>query len=431
MTGQPPDGGSEVLAALHRHEPSVLHAQMAFVWDHAEGVHVFAPGGRAVLDFTSGVVTANTGHSPSSVVEAIVNQAQSHLLHAYSFPTRPRAEAVERLADLTGFAHSVLLTTGAEVVELALKIALTRHRAAAHSEPVVVSFSGAFHGRTLGAQLSSGLTYQKHWTPALDNFCVLPFPSRRAPWPPGGLDRQLQAAGVDPGDVACVLLETVQGSTLDQIEADEVVAIGRWCRAQDALLVCDEIQTGFGRTGRLFGFEHAGLSPDLVLCGKAMTGSLPASAVLYDNPRLLEGFATGELNNTHAANPIVLAAMAANLQLYDDGRLIEAATGLGHRLADRVDALIERHGPHLVDPRGLGLIWGFDVVTDGEPARELARQVVETALQRGLLMFTPIGPDHNLLKIAPPLIITPAELDHGLDILDGALSEVLGTGVSG
>lgn len=424
---EPHPTDTTALDVLARHEPAALHAQPPVVWERAEGTRVYDASGRCWLDWTSGVLTANAGHSPDAVVEAIVAQARSGLLHTYAFPTQIRAEVVGALSELTGFRQVVLYSTGAEAVEAAVKICRTHAQAARGGRRVVVSFEGAFHGRTMGAQLAGGIAHERHWVPDADaEYLRLPFPGEG--WDATALDDAVREAGLLPPDVACVIVEPYQGSTLQVLPPSAGRALRAWCTAHGALLVVDEIQSGFGRTGTLFGFEHWGIRPDLVLCGKGISGSLPVSAVLIEDPAMTEHLRTGELTSTHGGNPVALAAVRATVRLFQDGSLVSHAAAVSETLAEGLRELARTHKHVVAEVSVCGMAAGLTVASvDGRPGNVLATALVQRLIDSGLMVLSPIGPEGAMLKIAPPLVSTREELAEGVRILRAALDELTPT----
>ncbi|MEU6862338.1 aspartate aminotransferase family protein [Streptomyces sp. NPDC046876] len=434
----PGDDGEDdawVIETLRRHEPATMHTQHPVVWDHASGSRVFDRQGRSWLDWTSGILTANAGHARPEVVDAITRQARQGLLHAYMFPTRVRARTVRALAELSGFPQSVLYTTGAEAVEGAMKIA-ARHaqarRAAGEgggegSRPsVVVTFDGSFHGRTLGAQLAGGLPAQRDWAPALDEaFLHVPFPARGEAWSTDVIDSAVRAAGARPEDVSCVIGEIYQGSTLQQLDPAAARELRAWCTRHGALLVFDEIQSGFGRTGALFAYEHVGVRPDLLLVAKGLSGSLPVSAVLIGDERFARDVRPGELTSTHSGNPISLAAAEANLALYADGQLVAEAARRGRQLADGLADWAARLPGRRRVIGTMGLIAGIACTReDGSLDPETSKRLAAACIERGLLVCVPSTLGGAMLKIMPPVTTSEAELAEALARFDAAADAV-------
>lgn len=424
MIGEPltPED-AQVLDTLRAHEPAALHSQVPLVWDRAGGALVHDSAGRSWLDWTSGILTANAGHAPDPVVAAVREQAERGLLHAYAFPTAVRARVVRALVELTGYPQVVLLTTGAEAVEVSLKIARRHAMARGRDRALVVSFDGGFHGRTMGAQLTGGLPAQQKWTGDGDGvFVRVPFPERGTRWSPRVMEDALAAVGAGPQDVACVVGEVYQGSTMRVLDPAAARALRDWCTDRGVLLVVDEMQSGFGRTGTLFGYEQVGIRPDLLLCGKGLSGSLPVSAVLIGSPDWSASLRPGELTSTHGANPVCLAAAEANLELFRDGRLVAAARRLGRLLGEGLAAWAAG------SPRRRRVITSFGAVAglvttrpDGAPDPVAARRLVAECARRGLLLCAPIQQhDGALIKVMPPLTTSAEQLGEGLAIFDAA-----------
>ena len=285
-TAIPAPGSLAVLEALYRDEPRSMRGQPPIVWDRAEGFQVFDAFGNMWLDWSSGVLVANAGHGRPEIVEAICRQAQHELLHNYCFPSVVRAELVNRLSEAApaGLDKVFLLTTGAETVECVIKLARTHGRAVGGDKKIgIVSFEGAFHGRTMGAQQIGGLPALKEWIVNLDPDMVqVPFPDgwRRPDTSFEGFLKDLKAKGFGPERIAGVITETYQGGTCAFWPAEYAQKMREWCTKHDIVLICDEVQAGFGRTGKMWGFEHLGITPDVFCCGKGITSGLPLSAVI-------------------------------------------------------------------------------------------------------------------------------------------------------
>ena len=420
-----------VIETLRRYEPATMHTQHPVVWDRASGSHIFNREGRSWLDWTSGILTANAGHARAEVVDAITAQARQGLLHSYMFPTRVRARTVRALSELSGFPQSVLYTTGAEAVEGALKIssryAIARRSAQARGRnSVVVTFDGAFHGRTLGAQLSGGLPAQRDWAPELDDvFVRVPYPTRGEAWSTEVIEAAVREAGAQPEDVACVMGEIYQGSTLQQIDPAAARALREWCTQHRALLIFDEIQSGFGRTGALFAYEHIDVRPDLLLVAKGLSGSLPISAVLIGDERFTADVRPGELTSTHSGNPISLAAAEANLALFADGQLVAEAARRGRQLADGLANWVARLPQRRRIIGTMGMIAGVACTSeDGSLDPPTSRRLATECIDRGLLVCVPSTMGGAMLKIMPPVTTSETELAEALDRFNAAADAV-------
>ena len=413
-----------VLQTLQRYEPVSMTGQPPILWDRAEGIQVHDAYGNTWLDWSSGVVVTNAGHGIPEVREAIRAQVEHGLLHTYCFPNAPRAELVRYLAGIAPepLRKVFLLTTGSETTECAIKLARTHgQKVGGPHKLAIVSFERGFHGRTLGAQMIGGVPALKSWIGHLDPDMVqVPFPDGfRTPDTSFDLFRRtLAAQGVAPERVAGVILETFQGGGASFAPTDYIQALAQWCREQRALLIFDEIQAGFGRTGRRFGFEHYGVVPDLMCCGKGISSSLPLSAVI-GRPDVMDLYGPAEMTSTHTGNPICAVAALASVRKVVEGGLVENARRMGEVLLAGLQRIGERRRDLIAAVHGRGLVAGLHMVRRGgiEPDGDLAFAIVEKAFQKGLLMFAPVGFGGATVKIAPPLCIGREAVEDGLAAL--------------
>jgi 4-aminobutyrate aminotransferase-like enzyme len=413
-----------LLESLRRHQPRSVDCQPPLVWDRAEGIHVFDPYGNQWLDFTSGVLVANIGHNHPEVVRAAAQEVLRGNLFSYCFPSQASTRLAERLVDLlpVGLDKVFLLTTGSETTECAIKHCRLRARQIDPDKKVIVTFHNAFHGRTLGAQLAGGSSSAKGWIGNLDvDFVQVPFPDGyRCDRRDFGLFLEsLAAQNVAPDRIAGVMMESYQGGGAAFAPAEYVQALAAFCRAHDALLVFDEVQSGFGRTGRLFAFEYYGVTPDLVCLGKAISGSLPLAA-LAGRAELLDLCNPGEMTSTHGGNPVACAAALANLDILVAQRLTEHAAEMEAVFTERLDQLAREFPNHIGAWRGRGMVCAIDVVTglgSKEPNHALAHRVIEECFRRGLLIFAPVGFGGGGIKLCPPLLMEAAALHEGFDVL--------------
>ena len=315
---------------LHACEPISMQGQPPVVWDRAEGFQVHDRWGNMWLDWSSGVLVTNAGHGRQAMVAAIVEQATKPLLHSYCFANEPRAKLVSKLAELMRSAaervaghrdpayKAFLLTTGSETTECAVKLARTYgQRAGGRRKLGIVSFERAFHGRTLGAQMIGGSPALKDWIVHLDpDMHVVPFPDGfRTPDTSFDLFLStLAEKGVGPDRVAGVISETYQGAGADFLPVAYAQKLRAWCDEHDVILILDEVQAGFGRTGTWWGFEHYGIVPDIACCGKGISSGLPLGAVL-GTEAVMGLYGPGEMTSTHSGNPVCCAAALASIDL--------------------------------------------------------------------------------------------------------------------
>jgi 4-aminobutyrate aminotransferase-like enzyme len=420
-----------ILEKLYEFEPRAMRGQPPVVWKRAEGFLVFDAWGNQWIDWSSGVLIANAGHGRREIADAIARQAGSQLLTSFSFANEPRAQLVERLSSLLPepLKKVFLYSIGSEAIECALKMCRTYGvRNGGRTKHVIVSFHDAFHGRTLGAQQAGGIPDLKQWIVNLDpGFVQVPFPDGfRTPDPSfESFERALDEHGVEPRNVAGVILETYQGGSAAFAPAPYMQALRQWCTGHKALLVCDEIQAGFGRTGTLWGFEHYGIVPDLAVFGKGISGSLPLSAVA-GRADVLDQYPPLSMTSSHAGNPVCCAAALASVDLIVNERLAERARETGAVLHRRLGALASRY-PQIGCVAGKGLVAGIACVRPGTtaPDPDLAFEVVRRSMEKGVLMFAPVGVGGGTVKISPPLVIPEDAVIESVDALEEAFAEAV------
>jgi 4-aminobutyrate aminotransferase/diaminobutyrate-pyruvate transaminase/4-aminobutyrate aminotransferase/(S)-3-amino-2-methylpropionate transaminase len=418
-----------ILERLHRYEPLAMRGQPPIVWDHAEGFQVWDSWGNCWIDWSSGVLITNAGHGRKEIMEAVAGQANGKLLTTYCFPTETRAQLVERLATLLPepLKKVFLLTTGSEAVECAIKLCRTHGvKLGGRSKNVIVSYDKAFHGRTLGSQQAGGISALKEWIVNLDpGFVQMPFPDgfRTEDTSFEYFERSLAAAGVKPEDIAGVILETYQGGSASFAPPAYMQALRKWCDRHSVLLVCDEVQAGFGRTGAMWGFEHYGIVPDLACFGKGISSSLPLSAVA-GRPDVMDLHPAGSMTSTHTGNPVCCAAALASIELVVRENLVENARKMGDLLHRKLNELKPRF-PQIGWVDGKGLVAGIACVKPGtkDPDGDLAWEVVRRSIEKGVLMFSPVGFGGGTVKIAPPLVINEDAVLESAGVLEEAFAE--------
>ncbi|MCC6628038.1 MAG: aminotransferase class III-fold pyridoxal phosphate-dependent enzyme [Chloroflexi bacterium] len=413
------------------HIPAVLPAATPIVVDHALGAELWDEEGRRYLDFTAGIAVCNTGHCHPRVVAAVREQAGKALhVQANIYRHRPMidlAAALTRLLppelDQVFFGNS-----GAEAIEGALKLAK-----AATRRPAIIAFKGAFHGRTAGAMAltTSKVKVRAHHEPHLPGVYFAPFPNVYRSTTPADPDAvaaaclaELQTVFdtmVHPEDVAAIIVEPVQG------EGGYIVAPPAFlrglrvlCDQHGILLIFDEIQSGFGRTGRLFAFEHSGVRPDILCLAKGIASGLPLSAIVA-GAATFGHWAPGAHGSTYGGNPVACAAGRATLAVIEEERLAERAARLGERLMAGLRALQRQH-PVIGDVRGLGLMVGVEFVRpDGTPDGVAMKRVQTGCRERGLLLLS-AGAYEQVIRWMPPLVATEQQIDEALAIFGAALA---------
>src|SRR6266436_2121023 len=319
VTPLPHPNSVATLEKLRQFEPQSMRGQPPLVWDRAEDTFVYDKYGNKWLDWSSGVLVTNSGHGAPEIRQAIIDQVNSGLLHNYVFPSEERAALAEFLLKLApkGLDKVFLLTTGSEAAECAIKLARSYGiRKGGTKKLGIVGAERGFHGRTLGAQQAGGIPGQKAWIVNEDPAIV------QVPFPDGYWTEDtsfelflatLKKKGLRSENVAGVMFETYQGVGPDFAPVEYIHQLAKWCQANDALLIFDEVQAGFGRTGKFWAFEHYGVTPDVICCGKGISSSLPLSAVI-GRAEIMDQFPPGSMTSTHTGNPVCCAAALASIR---------------------------------------------------------------------------------------------------------------------
>ncbi len=426
VTPIPAPESTQAVEALSRLEPAGLGVTGHVAWDCAEGFQIHDDRGNRWIDFTSGIYVANIGHAHPRVIEALRHQVEKPLLHAYLFATPIRLRFVKKLIEVTpaNLSKVFLLTTGAESIECAVKLSRLYGLSIDPTKTVIVASKGAFHGKTMGAQMLSSNPEPKRWIVNLDpDIRHMPFPDEDDGV--DAFDRHLAGLGIEPRQVAAFVLESYQGIGGPRFYPTPYVqALRRWADAHGALVVFDEIQSGFGRTGKLFAYEHYGVDADLVCCGKGISSCLPLSAVL-GRGEILDLPESGSLSSTHTANPLACAAALATLEVLEEDNLVAESARKGAIFREGLARIQKRHPKRIARVRGRGLVYAiFFVHPDtGEPDVATAERVTDRAVQKGLMLFATHG---DLVKMGPPLMIPDDALREGIETLGDAVDECLG-----
>lgn len=395
-----------------------------FFADRAENAELWDIEGRRYIDFAAGIAVLNTGHRHPRLIAAVQDQLQRFTHTAYQIvPYAGYVELCERInAAVPGdFAKkTALFTTGAEAVENAVKIAR-----AATGRPAVIAFAGAFHGRTLLGMALTGkvVPYKVGFGPFPGEVYHAPFPNDAH-----GVSVQdainslnlLFKAEVDPHRVAAIIIEPVQGEGGFYVAPPELMrALRKLCDDYGILLIADEVQTGFGRTGKLFAMEHYDVAPDLTTMAKSLAGGLPLSAVC-GRTEVMDAPAPGGLGGTYAGNPLAVASALAVFDVLKEENLVARGAELGDRLQARLKT-IAKDVPQIAEVRGVGGMVAVEFKkADGTPDAEFTRTVQARALDAGLLLLS-CGVYGSVVRFLFPLTTPEAVFNEGLDILEAAL----------
>lgn len=415
----------ETLTTLRELEPRSMGGQPPIVWDHGDGFTMSDAYGNTWLDFSAGVLVTATGHGRKEIVKAIQDIAGQGLYHSYCFATEIRAKLVAKLTSLlpAPLARVFLLTTGSEATECCIKLARAHGlNVGGKSKSILVTFENAFHGRTMAAQLAGGSPGLKSWLGDLDpRFVQVPYPDgfRQEDTSFEVFEKSLAAQGIDGDDVCGVMSETYQGCNAALMPVEYARALRQWCDRHKAVMIFDEVQAGFGRTGAPFGFSHFGIVPDLAACGKGISGGMPLAAVI-GTEELMNMYGPGEMTSTHSANPICAAAALANLELIEAEAMVENAAKLEPVLLEALKRIQKISGGKIGRVDVTGLVGALQFTKPGttDPDGDPAWQTVQLAVQKGLMLFAPVGVGGCAVKVNPPLMITADALKEGLGVLE-------------
>jgi 4-aminobutyrate aminotransferase/(S)-3-amino-2-methylpropionate transaminase len=408
---------SELLERRSASVPRGVSGAHPIFIDHASGAKVWDVEGRAYYDFVGGIGVLNAGHVNPTIVEAIVRQAAlyTHLCFQVTSyePYVAVAERLNALAPGNWQKKTLLVSSGAEATENAVKIARAYTKRQA-----VVAFQLGYHGRTMLALAMTGKAapYKQNFGPFPSDVYHTPFPYEFAGW---STERALEAlddlfhAECEPDRVAAVIVEPVLGEGgFVPAPAAFLQALRRITAEHGIVLIADEVQSGFGRTGTMFAVEHAGIEPDLIVSAKSIAGGLPLAAVT-GRAAIMDAPEPGGLGGTYAGNPLACAAALATFDLMDQA-FLERSRAIGRRVRTALSDLKRSYPRHIRDVRGLGAMVGMELAAPPQ-GRTAAARLVAAARERGLLLLT--AGAGNVIRILVPLVIDDRELDEALSIL--------------
>ncbi|GJH27925.1 4-aminobutyrate--2-oxoglutarate transaminase [Caballeronia novacaledonica] len=399
----------------------------------AENAELWDVEGRRFIDFAAGIAVCNTGHRHPKIVEAIRAQLDCFTHTAYQIvPYESYVSLAEKISARAPGSHAkktAFFTTGAEAVENAVKIAR-----AATGRPGVIAFTGGFHGRTLMGMALTGKVapYKIGFGPFPSDVYHAPFPNALHGVSVADSLRAIEhlfKADIEATRVAAIIFEPVQGEGgFNAAPADFVRGLRKICDEHGILLIADEVQTGFARTGKLFAMEHHGVVPDLMTIAKSLAGGMPLSGVV-GRAEIMDAAAPGGLGGTYAGNPLAVAAAHAVLDIIDDEKLCERATVLGDKLKAKLEAL-KADVPQIADVRGPGAMIAVEFCKPGSHDADAAfAKLVQTrALERGLLLLV-CGVYSNVVRFLFPLTIQEGVFDEAIGILEEVLTETVGAAV--
>jgi 4-aminobutyrate aminotransferase / (S)-3-amino-2-methylpropionate transaminase / 5-aminovalerate transaminase len=422
VTKIPSENSIPIINELRKYEPDSMSLELPIVWEKADGFQIYDGSGNCWIDFSSGTFVVNAGHRHPKICKAINETVDNNFLHNYYFPSQIRAKLVKKLHDMTpkNLNKIFLLTTGAEATECSIKLARIHGRKINPKRVGIVSFLGAMHGKTLGALMVGGKTKEKHWIINHDpDMYHLPFPDETATAETFHSDLEnLKNQGVDLSTITSFMIESYHGWGALFYSKEYIQAIRKWANENQVIIIFDEIQSGFGRTGKLFAYEHYDVEADLVCCGKGISSGLPLSAVL-GRKELVD--VDPSLNSTHGGNPICCAATLASLEVLEDEDLVNESARKGILLENELIKIKNKYEDR-IEIFGKGLVYAIHVKKSGKKEYdvEMVDRIIEKSMQKGVLL---IRTGTGTIKIGPPLTIFDDALLEGVSVISESISE--------
>jgi 4-aminobutyrate aminotransferase-like enzyme len=421
----------EFIEKSKKYEPSSMNNQIPIVWDRASGFNIWDKSGNKWIDFTSTIFVANVGHSHPRIKKAITQMVEKDLLNAYYYPTEIRTEFSKYLLDNTckGLYDKVLLlTTGSEANEAAIKMAkIIKYKKNTNSKNIIISFENSYHGKTFGSQLAGGKPKEKFWISEKTNnlHLIFPYPenligTNGADFFKISIERLMLENNINTKDISAFITEPYQGWCAIFLPKDYAKEMKNFCEKNDILLICDEVQSGFGRTGKMFAFEHLDVIPDIIVCGKAISSSLPLSAIITTK-EIAE--CDGSFNSTHGGNPVCVAAALESLRIIDDEDLVNESERKGKILESELIKW-QTEVPECISKiycRGLLASVFIESPSEDISNADFVDMLIEEATRRGLMSIRTAS---GTLKIGPPLCITDDALIEGVSVLKESLDVI-------
>jgi 4-aminobutyrate aminotransferase/(S)-3-amino-2-methylpropionate transaminase len=418
-----------MLEKMYEIEAQAMHGQLPMVWDKADDFQIYDQWGNVWLDFTSTIFVANAGHGNKRILEALRDVLDKPLLHTYTYASIERIDYLEYLIENTPkqFEKAFLLSAGTEATDAALKLMRLNGQKQGKRRGGIICFNGAYHGRTMGAQMMTGNNSAKEWVGYQDpNIHHLNFPY---PWEvvnpkdffESEIEKLLKDKNLDPDKDLCgFMLETFQGWGAVFYPKEFVQALMEFAKKYNILVAFDEMQAGFGRTGKLFGYEHYEVEPDILCCGKGASSGLPLAIVL-SSKEIMDLPSVGSMSSTHSANPLVCVAGHENLKAMLEDNLIDNSKNLGNIFHKRLNEIKNRYPNYLKYIFGKGLVAALIFMDEnGKPLSSLCDKISEKAFQKGLLV---VHTGRESIKLAPPLSITEEAMLEGVKVIEQCIKE--------
>ena len=421
-TSIPAPGTKQLMNKLNKVESRSMHGQLPIAWSKAKNFSIYDIAGNKFIDFTSTIFVANVGHSNDRVKKYINRSLKSNFIHSYAYINKIRAEYIDKLVKFCGkgFQKAFLMSAGTEATEAAFKLMRMYGQKKKKRKLGIVCFDGNWHGRTMAAQMMSGNINQKNWIGFHDkDIHHIPFPY---PWLiKNGNEEEFLNLSIRNlkkkldlnKDVCGFMLETFQGWGALFYPKKYVKLLSKICKQNDILLTFDEMQSGFGRTGKNFGFQHYGIIPDLICCGKGMGGGVALSGVV-GKKNIMDLPEVGNMSSTNSANPLACSAGLAVLEEIQDKKLTDKAKINGQLMHKKLLAIKKKH-PNLFNVYGKGLIAAIIFNKSEKNINKKLKLLVEKCMKDGLLL---VYTGRESVKIGPPLTITKSAIIEGTQIIE-------------
>ena len=425
----PAPGTNNIINSLKQSESKSMQGQLPIVWSKADGHSLFDIAGNKFIDFTSTIFVTNIGHSNANLIKNLKKTLDKKLLHSYAYFNDSREKYLKNLVKFAGknFEKAFLMSAGTEATEAALKLMRLYGQKVKKRKLGIICIDGNWHGRTMGAQMMSGNKKQKEWIGYEDkNIHHIKFPY---PWelekitPKDFLNKSIEKLKkkIDlKKDVCGFMLETFQGWGAIFYPKEFVKEISKLCKQNKILLTFDEMQAGFARTGKRFGYEHYDVKPDLICCGKGMGGGVALSGVI-GKKKIMDLPSTGEMSSTNSANPLACVAGMSVIDEINNKKILEKVNENGKYLKTGLIAIMSRNSNSVKYVMGKGMIYALIFDKQINDIGKKLKKVCFTAMQNGLLV---VYTGRESIKIGPPLTISKKAIKEGLEVLEDQISKV-------
>ena len=425
----PAPGTNKIIKSLKKNESRSMQGQLPIIWSKADGHSLFDIKGNKFIDFTSTIFVTNIGHSNARLIKNLKKSLDKKLLHSYVYFNKSREEYLKSLVKFAGvnFNKAFLMSAGTEATEAALKLMRLYGKKENKRKLGIISFNGNWHGRTMGAQMMSGNKKQKEWIGYEDkNIHHIDFPY---PWelenisPKNFLHNSLKKLKrkIDlKKDVCGFMLETFQGWGAIFYPKEFVKEISKICKKNKILLTFDEMQAGFGRTGKKFGYEHYDVKPDLICCGKGMGGGIALSGVI-GKKSIMDLPSVGEMSSTNSANPLACVAGMSVIDEINNKKILTRVNENGNILKTGLEQIMKKNSSSIKYVMGKGMIYALIFDKEINDIGNKLKKVCFRAMQNGLLV---VYTGRESIKIGPPLTITKKAIKEGLLVLDEQIANV-------